>query len=59
MDSVAQKLHEDAIIIDAVCPLVGMKDKFNDYKAGGLTMVAPSVGAWHTLGEAFREIGHW
>ena len=59
MDSTAQKLHSEAIIIDAVCPLLAMKNRINDYKAGGLTVVAPTVGSLHTLGEAFREIGHW
>lgn len=55
----AQKLHERAILIDAVCPLLQAMTKVDDYAKGGFTAVAPTVGAWNGSGEALRSIGAW
>ena len=59
MNSEVQKLHDSAIIIDAVCPLLHDMSNIDDYRKGGLTAVAPTVGAWDGCGDAVRNIGKW
>lgn len=59
MDSVEEQLHEAAIIIDAVCPLLDDVSKISAYRAGGLTAIAPTVGAWHGAEVTLQKIGAW
>lgn len=59
MDSNAQSLHAEAIIIDAVCPLLQRHEFLSEYQAGGLTAVAPTVGGWYNAEKTMRDIGAW
>ncbi|GLS36963.1 dipeptidase [Mesorhizobium tianshanense] len=59
MDSIAKRLHEAAIIIDAVCPLLDDTSTISDYRAGGLTAIAPTVGWWYGAGATLRTVGSW
>ncbi|RMC29816.1 dipeptidase [Paracoccus alkanivorans] len=59
MSSEIQKLHDSAILIDAVCPLLQNMSNVDDYRKGGFTAVAPTVGAWNGCGDAVRNIGQW
>lgn len=53
------KVHEDAIVIDAVCPLLTEKKYLDWYMEGGATAVAPTVGGWKPASEAIKAIGSW
>lgn len=59
MPANAQSLHADAIVIDPVCPLLSRKELIDDYKKGGLTAVAPTVGGWQDAVTAMGTIGEW
>ncbi|QOG21075.1 membrane dipeptidase [Bradyrhizobium sp. SEMIA] len=59
MDFTEKRLHEAAIIIDAVCPLLDDQARIADYRAGGLTAIAPTVGWWDGIGPTMRTIGAW
>jgi len=53
------QIHRDAIVIDAVCPLL-MDASFIDwYREGGVTAVAPTVGSAQPAGTTLRGIGGW
>ncbi|WP_439365989.1 dipeptidase [Bradyrhizobium sp. DASA03005] len=52
-------LHEAAIIVDAVCPLLDDTGKISAYRAGGLTAVAPTVGGWQGAEVTLQKIGAW
>lgn len=56
----ARALHDDAIVIDAVCPLAlaGM-DYAQWYREGGCTAFAPTVGGWRPAHEALESIAAW
>ena len=53
----AKRLHEDAILIDAVCPLLIEPRHVDDYAKGGFTAVAPTVGAWTGAAQTLRHLG--
>ena len=54
-----QDLHSEAIVIDAVCPLLSNKSYLEWYKEGGATAVAPTVASGENAGEALRAVGGW
>jgi membrane dipeptidase len=55
-----QDLHRDAIVIDAVCPLLADPGHLDLYRRGGLTLVAPTVGGFAGgAAETLRSIGRW
>lgn len=53
------RLHREAIIIDAVCPLIDGPQKLDHYREGGLTAVAPTVGALQEASATLRILGMW
>ncbi|MER9795505.1 dipeptidase [Mesorhizobium sp. M0213] len=55
----AEKLHRDAVIIDAVAPLLEKKKYVEAYKAGGVTCAAPTVGETDTPAAGLKTIGSW
>lgn len=58
LDPVA--LHRDAIVIDAVCPLLTDTRHLPLYRRGGFTMVAPTVGGFSGGAAAtLRTLGRW
>lgn len=57
----AERLHADAILIDATCPLLIEDDThLGLYQAGGFTAVAPTIRAnTGTSAEALLQFGYW
>lgn len=55
----ATSLHADAIVIDAVCPLLMDHRHLALYRRGGATAVAPTVGGSENAETALRTIGRW
>ena len=54
-----EKVHEEAIVIDAVCPLLQHKKYIDWYIEGGATAVAPTVASGESSSEALSSIGGW
>jgi membrane dipeptidase len=53
-------LHRDAIVIDAVCPLLTDTTHLPLYRRGGFTTVAPTVGGFSGGAAAtLRTLGRW
>jgi membrane dipeptidase len=59
MSADAKSLHEQAIVIDAVCPLLREHHHLGLYKRGGATAVAPTVGSSESAEAALRNVGRW
>lgn len=55
----AKQLHDSAIVIDAVAPILQRRQYIDLFQAGGVTCVAPTVGGKETTGEATRKLGDW
>jgi membrane dipeptidase len=58
----AERLHRDAIVIDATCPLITYRHHLDLYRKGGCTAVAPTVGGSGGTGAAaatLGELGRW
>ena len=56
----AQALHQDAIIIDATCPLAQMTDHINWWRSGGATAIAPTIsGMSGNARSGFATLGGW
>lgn len=55
----AEEIHRDAVVIDAVCPLLQNPKHLDLYRQGGLTAVAPTIGGFKPAGETLRVIGQW
>ncbi|MQW87899.1 dipeptidase [Sinorhizobium saheli] len=55
----ANELHSDAVIIDAVCPLLHDPERIADYQAGGVTVIGPTVGSLQNAPVTVRMIGTW
>ncbi len=53
------KLHQEAIVIDAVCPLLRGQKYTDWYIEGGVTVAAPSVGAMDGIDITMRSIAAW
>jgi membrane dipeptidase len=53
-------LHEESIVIDAVCPLVMDEPGYLSwYRQGGVTVVAPTVGGWEDAQTTLGRLGSW
>lgn len=55
----AKSVHESAIVIDAVCPLLMDQRHLALYRSGGATAVAPTVGGSENAETALRTLGRW
>jgi len=55
----AETLHRDAVVIDAVCPLLRQKKYVDWYYEGGVTVAAPTVASGEGAGATLREIARW
>jgi membrane dipeptidase len=55
----AEALHERAIVIDAVCPLMRQPDHWNEWIAGGTTMAIPTIASTEDSQSAFGKIALW
>jgi membrane dipeptidase len=56
----ADSIHKDALVIDAVAPLLNRHDQLDEYLdmyiKGGVTAVAPSVGGFYNALTSFKDI---
>ena len=55
----AQALHDDAIVIDGVCPLLMEPGNVDHYIKGGLTAVVPTLAIRETAEVTLRTFGRW
>ncbi|HEV2271662.1 MAG TPA: dipeptidase [Steroidobacteraceae bacterium] len=56
----ALKLHQDSIVIDAVCPLADHDPRYLDwYREGGVTTLAPTVGSVENARATLNSIAAW
>ena len=55
----ADALHRDAIVIDAVSPLTRYGQHLDRYRAGGVTVVGPTVAGWEDASATLRTVGLW
>lgn len=55
----AARIHTDAILIDATCPLANRVEFLDDWIAGGATAIAPSLDAAGGVDRAMRSIARW
>jgi membrane dipeptidase len=54
------RLHQDAIIIDATCPLARSRQYLDWWREGGATAIAPTItGMSGNAQSGLREIGGW
>jgi membrane dipeptidase len=54
------RLHQEAIVIDAVCPLARpTDDSVEMYREGGVTVIVPTVGSTQSATVTLRTIGAW
>jgi membrane dipeptidase len=59
MSEKAQAVHRDAIVIDAVSPLLDDPSFIDWYVEGGVTVASPTVGGWEPSGSTFANLGRW
>jgi membrane dipeptidase len=60
MDNAAAGLHNEAIVIDATCPLASVADYFELWMAGGATVIAPTVNLPPQLmRDTVSRVGEW
>ena len=52
-------VHDDAIVVDAVSPLLTDPKYLNIYKQGGFNCVAPTVGGGEGIAETVRFLGEY
>lgn len=56
----ALQLHQDSVVIDAVCPLAQDHAKYLDwYREGGVTTLAPTVGSTESARATLDAIAIW
>lgn len=56
----ARRIHDEAIVIDAVCPLLMDPAHLGLYQEGGCTVVAPTVAGFEGgAAVALRSLGRW
>jgi len=53
------KLHQESIVIDAVCPLLRGQKYTDWYAEGGVTVAAPTVGAMEGIDQTMRGVAAW
>ena len=54
-----KRLHDEAIVIDAVCPLMMDRRYIDWWIEGGVTAAGPTVGAFQRAGPTLRVLGEW
>ncbi|MGE3798387.1 MAG: dipeptidase [Thermomicrobiales bacterium] len=55
----AERIHSEAIVIDATCPLMRRHDLIHWWIEGGVTAAAPTIGGFSGAGESLKQIGEW
>jgi membrane dipeptidase len=60
MEGKAAKLHQEAIVIDATCPLARKDNYFEKWISGGATAIAPTVNCpGEFMRETMTRVGVW
>ena len=62
MNGKAAKLHQEAIVIDATCPLARLQQYLDKWILGGATVMAPTVNVPDAAGlmyDTMRNLGDW
>jgi len=60
MDNRAMRLHQEAIFIDATCPLASVGNHFEKWIKGGATAIAPTVNRPpEMMRETMARVGEW
>ena len=54
-----ERIHDEAIVIDAVCPLLRCRRYIDWWIEGGATAVGPTVGGFERAGPTLRALGAW
>jgi len=54
-----RSVHERAVVIDAVCPLMREPDHWDEWIRGGSTLVLPTVASSEDSGSALTKLGQW
>ncbi len=55
----ALRLHKEAVIFDATCPLANVGNWYELWFRGGATVIAPTIALDHSPAEAFSRIAVW
>jgi membrane dipeptidase len=55
----ALQVHREAVVIDAVCPLLHEPRHLDLYRQGGCTVVAPTIGGSEGAAVTLRTLGLW
>lgn len=55
----ADRIHDAAIVIDAVCPLTADRSYIDWYKEGGVTLIAPTVALIETADQTIKALASW
>ena len=59
----SKTIHNEAIVIDCTCPLAALEGYLDNYKKGGVTVVAATVGYGManigTLDFTMKNLGKW
>jgi membrane dipeptidase len=55
----AKRVHEEAIVIDATCPLMRRQDLIHWWIEGGATAAAPTVGGGEGAFATIKALGQW
>lgn len=58
----AERIHREAIVIDATCPLAAVDQTnlyINKWKEGGVTVIAPTISFERPMSETIKEIAEW
>ncbi len=59
LDEEVARVHREAVLIDAVCPLVSARRHLDWYVEGGFTAVAPTVAIYENAWQTVKELGAW
>ena len=54
-----ERVHDEAIVVDAVCPLMLRRQYIDWWIEGGATAAGPTVGAFEGAGPTLRALGDW
>ncbi len=55
----AQRVHAEAIVIDATCPLMNEPEYIQWWIEGGATAAAATVGGYESSGPTIKSLGRW
>lgn len=59
MSATSDTLHRDAIVVDAVSPLLEEPGYIDWYIQGGVSIVSPTVGGWQSARITLKNIATW